>query len=171
MKRSSNSVSKTVACDSRGDSGSKRYARYKSVIDCVCRRDRGWTAPSLCQKYRDSCQKYRRYSKISGAPVGGALRHDRATRSAELREHAAQGWQRTKNRAACAKVNATRRVGHAVARGSGSRACDTQPVYATRSNDTQPGDRVAPRGGMEERSGVRVALAGRTRPRTSGRSD
>ena len=40
MKRSSNSVSKTVACDSRDDSGSKRYARYKSVIDCVCRRDR-----------------------------------------------------------------------------------------------------------------------------------
>ncbi len=52
MKRSSNSVSKTVASDSDGDSelrlpgklaersGAKRYARYKSVIDCICRRDR-----------------------------------------------------------------------------------------------------------------------------------
>ncbi|MDA7880323.1 DNA repair protein RadC [Mariniblastus sp.] len=52
MKRSSTSISKTVASDSDGNSGSslpaeiaerpgaKRYARYKSVIDCVCRRDR-----------------------------------------------------------------------------------------------------------------------------------
>jgi DNA repair protein RadC len=52
MKRSSNSISKTAAVDSGGrpDSslptevserpGTKRYARYKAVIDCVCRRDR-----------------------------------------------------------------------------------------------------------------------------------
>lgn len=52
MKRSSNPVSKTVSIDSDRNPnsslpaeiaerpGAKRYARYKSVIDCVCRRDR-----------------------------------------------------------------------------------------------------------------------------------
>ena len=52
MKRSSNPSSKTASIDSNRNPnsslpaeiaerpGAKRYARYKSVIDCVCRRDR-----------------------------------------------------------------------------------------------------------------------------------